>query len=260
MSPRPRLIALDVDGTIVDESNVVAAEVVEAIAAVQDAGTVVILATGRSFMSARSVLDQLRLAPAEHVLSNGAVTVRYPPMEVVDVLTFDPRPAVEELRAAIPTARFAVEVMGRGYKVSEPFPDGELHGPIEVVSLDSMVAGEVSRVIVRDPGSSVEAFDELAARLGMEGVSYSVGYSAWLDLAPHGVDKAHGLARVAGRMGIPRSAVLAVGDGRNDTAMLTWAGRGVAMGGSPHEVLAAADAVTESLADGGLQHELRRWV
>lgn len=257
---RPQLIALDLDGTVVDESNVVAADVIEAIGAVQEVGIAVMVATGRSFTSAQTVIDQLGLAPTEHILSNGAVTVRYPPMEVVDVLTFDPRPAVEELRAAIPTARFAVEVMGRGYQVTEPFPDGELHGPMEVVSLERMVASEVSRVIVRDPGSSVEAFDELAARLGMEGVTYHVGYSAWLDLAPHGVDKAHGLARVAARMGIARSDVLAVGDGRNDTSMLAWAGRGVAMGGSPDEVLSSADAVTGLLIDGGLRHELLRWV
>lgn len=259
MTFRPRLVALDVDGTIVDESNEVSPAVRGAIKAVQDAGIGVILATGRSFMSARTIIDQLDLAPTEHVLSNGAVTVRYPPMEVVDVLTFDPRPVVEEVRAALPTARFAVEVVGQGYHVSEPFPDGELHGPIEVVPLADMIGRDVTRVVVRDPGCTVEDFDALAARLGMEGVSYHVGYTAWLDLAPLGIDKAHGLQRVADRAGVDRRDVLAVGDGRNDLTMLAWAGRGVAMGGAPHEVVEAADAVTGSVADGGLVAELRRW-
>ena len=96
-------------------------------------------------------------------------------------------------------------------------------------------------------------------RLGLEGVSYSVGYTAWLDIAPHGVDKAHGLARVCARAGVAAADVLALGDGRNDIEMLAWAGRGVAMGGSPPELLAVADAVTGSLADHGLVAELGRW-
>ena len=85
------------------------------------------------------------------------------------------------------------------------------------------------------------------------------GYTAWLDIAPEGVDKAHGLARVCGRMGIDPADVLALGDGRNDIEMLTWAGRGVAMGGSPAELVAVADAVTGTLAEGGLVEELGRW-
>ena len=60
-------------------------------------------------------------------------------------------------------------------------------------------------------------------------------------------------------MGIDAADVLAIGDGRNDIEMLTWAGRGVAMGGSPAELLEVADAVTGSLADDGLVAELARW-
>ncbi|MFV0451909.1 MAG: HAD family hydrolase [Propioniciclava sp.] len=256
----PRLIALDVDGTVVDESNVVPSEVRDAITAVQANGITVVLATGRSLMSALSVLDDLGLPEAEHVFSNGAVTAIYPPARVVDVLTFDPRPVVQEVRRAIPEARFAVEVVGQGYHVTEPFPDGELHGTITVVPLEELIDRDVTRVVVRDPGATVEEFDALAARMGMEGVTYHVGYSAWLDLAPHGVDKAHGLARVAARAGISAAEVLTIGDGRNDISMLSWAGRGVAMGGSPSEVVAAADAVTGTLSEGGLIDELSRWI
>ena len=96
-------------------------------------------------------------------------------------------------------------------------------------------------------------------RQGLEGVSYSIGYTAWLDIAPEGVDKAHGLQRVCGRLGVAASDVLAVGDGRNDLQMLEWAGRGVAMGHGPVELLTAADAVTGTLDAGGLVAELRRW-
>lgn len=122
-----------------------------------------------------------------------------------------------------------------------------------------MISRHVTRVVIRDPAASEDEFVALAHRLGLEGVSYSVGYTAWLDIAPHGVDKAHGLARVCARAGVDAADVLALGDGRNDIEMLSWAGRGVAMGGAPPELVAVADAVTASLAEEGLIAELGRW-
>ena len=59
--------------------------------------------------------------------------------------------------------------------------------------------------------------------MGLHKVSYNVGWTAWLDIAPDGVNKATGLERVRDELGIPRSRVLAIGDGRNDIDMLEWA-------------------------------------
>ena len=84
-----------------------------------------------------------------------------------------------------------------------------------------------------------------------------VGFTAWLDLAPVGVNKASGLAYVAERLGVDSSDVLAIGDGRNDLEMLRWAGRGVAMGQAPDEVKEAADEVTASIEDDGAADVLR---
>lgn len=259
MSFRPRLVALDVDGTLVEESGVVVPEVRAAIQAVLDAGVPVMLSTGRSWASTLPVLEQLPDLHTEHVCSNGAVTVRYPPFEVVDMLTFDPRPVVRRILAEVPDVLLAVEVIGEGYQVTRPFPPGELHGTIEVVDVEEMISRDVTRIIVRDPEASEDEFITLAARLGLEGVSYAIGYTAWLDIAPPGVDKAHGLARVCARAGVDAADVLALGDGRNDIQMLAWAGRGVAMANAPAEVLALADAVTGTVADGGLVAELHRW-
>ena len=90
--------------------------------------------------------------------------------------------------------------------------------------------------------------------MGLHRVSYNVGWTAWLDIAPDGVNKATALERVRALHGVPRSRVMAVGDGRNDIDMLEWAsveGRGVAMGQAPDEVRAAANEVTGSdLQDG----------
>jgi len=114
-------------------------------------------------------------------------------------------------------------------------------------------------VIVRDPHGSDADFFHLAHKLGLSGVSYSIGYTAWLDIAPEGVNKATGLASVAERLHLHPADVLAIGDGRNDIEMLAWAGRGVTFADAPPEVRAVADAVAAPFADGGTAAELRRW-
>jgi hydroxymethylpyrimidine pyrophosphatase-like HAD family hydrolase len=99
----------------------------------------------------------------------------------------------------------------------------------------------------------------LAARLGLHGTDYVIGWTAWMDLSPVGVSKASGLEIVAGALGLSSEHVLAIGDGRNDIEMLRWAGRGVAMGQAVPEVHEAADDTTASVYEDGAALELRRW-
>ena len=193
------------------------------------------------------------------VASNGAVIFRYPPLEVVHEETFDAAPAVAAVLQHHPDALVAVEERGIGYRVNRHFPLGELSGDMIITEVDELVAGPVSRVIIRDPAATADDFVELAARLGLHGTDYVVGWTAWLDLSPVGVSKASGLALVAERLGVGQGDVLAIGDGRNDMEMLRWAGRGVAMGQAVEEVRAAADAVTETVYDDGVAVELGRW-
>jgi HAD superfamily hydrolase (TIGR01484 family) len=268
---RPRLVALDIDGTLLIPDLVagfsreeVTPAVRHAVDAVVAAGVPVVLASGRAPLSMASVLDHLELprVPGEQVLvvaSNGAVTFSYPPINVVAEVTFDARRAVAAVLEQVPDAAVAVEEHGVGYRVNRRFPEGELGGEMILTPLEEMVASEVSRVIIRDPNSTSEDFVRLAEKLGLQGTNYFIGWTAWLDLAPEGISKASALAEVAARLGVDQADVLAIGDGRNDIEMITWAGRGVAMGQSPDEVKAAADHVTAPVDQDGVALELHRW-
>jgi hydroxymethylpyrimidine pyrophosphatase-like HAD family hydrolase len=255
---RPKLVALDIDGTLVDFDGVLPGSVRMAVRRIVDAGVPVVMSTGRSWMATQVVVEALELPPALHVCSNGAVVVDYPPFELVRHVTFDPAPVIDRV-VEVTNAIIAVEEIGKGYRVSRAFPDGELYGHTVHESIESLRSRPVSRVIVRDPDGEDAEFLDLAQRLGLHGVSYFVGWKCWLDIAPEGVDKAAGLDVVCERYGVSAADVLALGDGYNDIDMLRWAGRGVAMGGSPAEVLAAADHVTGYFADGGTAEELNRW-
>ena len=159
----------------------------------------------------------------------------------------------------IENGNIAVEEIGVGYRLNRPFPDGEITGEMKIEPVEDLVAEPVTRVIIRDPHSSEEEFVALAEKVGLHGTNYFIGWTAWLDLAPEGVSKASALADVAERLGVDRANVLAIGDGRNDTEMIRWAGRGVAMGQAPLEVQEAADDVTETVHNDGVALELSRW-
>jgi hydroxymethylpyrimidine pyrophosphatase-like HAD family hydrolase len=282
---RPRLVALDIDGTLFTAGHGVAATVVEeavtprvqaAIDRVAEAGAHVVLATGRSTSGITGVLELLGLAGpgAGHgdgqgdghgdgqvytVASNGSVTFSYPPVRVLSTVTFDASDCVRRLLEEVPHALVAVEEIGVGYRVNRHFPEGEITGEMTLESVDQLVAEPVTRVIIRDPHASEQDFVRLAERAGLHGINYYIGWTAWLDLAPAGVSKASGLASICERLGVDAADVLAVGDGRNDVEMLQWAGRGVAMGQAPPEVQDAADDVTASVQDDGAALELERW-
>jgi Cof subfamily protein (haloacid dehalogenase superfamily) len=255
----PGLVALDIDGTLVHADGSISPPVREAVRRAADAGVHIVLSTGRATFGATTVLEQLELSGGLVVASNGAVTFSYWPVQVLSSVTFDARETLKLLLEHVPDAGVAVEVVGRGYRLNKSFPEGEITGEMWLQSVDELVAEPVTRVIVRDPSQSAEEFVELAERLGLHGTNYAVGYTAWLDLAPEGVSKASALAEVADRLGVPRSQVLAIGDGRNDVEMLRWAGRGVAMGGSPLEVQDSADDVTEDVHHDGVALELDRY-
>jgi len=266
----PRLVALDIDGTLfanepstglVDET--ISPAVVEAVRRAYAAGAHVVMATGRSTFGISHVWDQLGLplngAKVLSVASNGSVIFSYPPVEVRSTVTFDASAIVRMLMAEVPNAAVAVEEVGVGYRLNRPFPDGEISGEMMLQTVEELVAKPVTRVIIRDPHSSEEEFVELAEKLGLSGTNYFIGWTAWLDIAPEGISKASALADVASELGVDAADVLAIGDGRNDIEMLRWAGRGVAMGQSPLEVQEAADDVTETVANDGVAFELSRW-
>ncbi|PWN03440.1 haloacid dehalogenase [Nocardioides silvaticus] len=272
---RPRLVALDIDGTLLkwvtgpgggSTHETVPAAVLASVQRAIDAGAHVVLASGRAPHGMTAVAEQLELRdPADPderlwiVASNGSVLVRHPPMEIVHEETFDAAPAVHAILERHPDALVAIEERGVGYRVSAPFPDGELGGELIVTKLEDLVSAPVSRVIIRDPQATADDFVTMASELGLHGTDYVVGWTAWMDLAPVGVSKASGLQYVADRLGIDAADVLAIGDGRNDIEMLGWAGRGVAMGQAVQEVRDAADDVTGPVDEDGAALELDRW-
>lgn len=253
------LVALDIDGTLVSQGGVVSPRVEAAVHAIVRFGASVVFATGRSSIAAYALMKQFELQGAGNfaVCSNGSSVIMSDTsssdgFDVVHTRTFDPEPAVKALSAELPDALVAVEDTHGGFKVSGLFPAGELVGPVQVTDYEELVCDPAIRVAFHDPEKGPDDFHVPAARANLVDLSYAVGYTAWLDVVPAGVSKASGLDWVVRALDMPRCTTVAVGDQRNDLAMLEWADFGVAMGQAPDEVHRVADASTGSVEDDGL--------
>ncbi len=261
-APRRRLVALDVDGTVVDHNGWLSPGVDSAVRAVAAAGHHVIISTGRSIIFTTPILAKLGLTEGYAVCSNGAVTLQLDAAEpagyrIVDTVTFDPRPALTVLREELPEALVAVEDLGVGFKVSAPFPDDELGGQQTVVDWEHLLDSPATRVTIKMPDTEPEDFLSRIEGIGLHQVTYAVGWTAWLDLNPEGVSKGSALELLRRRLGVEPADTVAVGDQRNDVEMLQWAARGVAMGNAPPEVQEVASEVTGTVEDDGLVPVLR---
>ena len=278
------MIALDIDGTILGHDGSLSPRVKEAVHAHLEAGTKLMLATGRGIHGTELALGQLEMTEGVAVCSNGAITLGlghtflpHPVLggrqiaesrsklrsldvgsafRVLRYTTFDPREQVLQLHEALPEALLAVEELDGSRRVNRDFPPGELSGPSLVLPIDQIGVPDATRLTVRATELTSEELYSAVHAIGMEGVEYAVGWSAWLDVSPFGISKGAALEDLRIALGIAANATVAVGDGGNDREMLRWAEFGVAMGGSSPRVLAAADAQAKPVGEDGLAEVL----
>lgn len=256
---RPQLIALDVDGTIVDYDNHMTDVVRATIRAAEEAGHHIVVATGRSVGGALETANRLGLTEGYVVASNGAVIVRLDPdsergWEIHHLETFDPGPALTRMAEALPTALYMVEDTNLDRYSSGEFPTGELAdmNTMTVVPFEELKEHRATRIVMREPNGTTEEFREAVENIGLHGVTYSVGWSNWLDIQPEGVSKAHGLDIVSALLSVDRADTIGAGDGLNDLEMMEWVEYGIVMGQSGDELKALASVVTGTVEEDGL--------
>jgi Cof subfamily protein (haloacid dehalogenase superfamily) len=259
------LIAIDIDGTLVHDDGFLSPRVVEQVQRVRSLGHEVIIATGRSASQAIPVVFDVGIKDGYAVCSNGAVTIKVDPNEPRgfshhEVITFQPREVITKLVEKLPTAHFAVENVDGSYNFHRPFPTYALGDENYETPINELMDEPVSRVVVLSPDHAADEFIELISEIGLHSVSYSIGYTAWLDISPKGISKASALETHRAALDIKPNQVIAIGDGRNDIDMLKWAhsngGFGFAMGQGPEDVKAAASAVVASVEDDGVAEVL----
>ena len=274
---RPRLVALDIDGTLLkwvegagQTYEQVAPAVHDAVRRAHDAGAHVVLASGRSPHGMTVIADLLDLPDRGRRAGSGwsPPTARWSSAtrrsRSCTRRPSTPGPAVEAILREHPTALVAVEERGVGYRVNRPFPAGEL------VRRDGHHRRRRPGRRARQPGDHPRPRRDRRGlpRPGQPARPARHRLRRRLDrLARPRSRRGHqgrrGSPTSPTELGVDAADVLAIGDGRNDIEMLQWAGRGVAMGQAVEEVIAAADDVTGTVYEDGAATEIAlvpRWL
>lgn len=256
-----RLIATDVDQTLLTSDHRVSDRAQEAFAAARRAGVLVVAVSGRQPFSMREVVRGTVLeGPA--VGSNGAVGMDLTTEQVYfeDLLSVDAQTdLVLAMRERFPGVRcVSVRDAGRAFfpehgyvGLMDPGDHGQ-NGPLREYDLGEVLATPSLKLVMRSDSISEDVLLEAALDLDVRGCHPTTSGAPFLEVSAAGVTKASGLAQFCARFGIQRAEVLALGDNRNDVEMLRWAGRGVAVANAVPEALEAADEVTLSNDDDGV--------
>ena len=257
-----KLVATDLDGTLVRSDGTVSAYTADVLAKVEALGVPVVFVTGRPLRWTEEVFEHV----GEHglaVVSNGAlvwdVARHRPHLE----RPIDPEVALgvaADLRTAIPEARFAVETLA-GWSMESGYFSHQADvrngfGALAEAPIEVLLAEPVLKLLARQPGADP---DELvAAASAVVGDRVNVTHSSFplLEISAAHVTKASTLALLCADLGVDAADVVAFGDMPNDLPMLAWAGTSYAMAGAHDTVLAVADRVAPPNDEDGVARVL----
>ncbi|RCG13972.1 HAD family phosphatase [Streptomyces diacarni] len=261
--PAPRLIATDLDGTLLRNDKTVSDRTVAALAAAEAAGIEVFFVTGRPARWMGVVSDHVH-GHGLAICANGAAVVDLHAgrrvVRVRELTRTDAVAVVEALRTATPGLSFAVErTEGIHYEPHYPhFPGdpGASYAPVEELLTDSdegHFAEPVVKLLAHHPTMDPDEFLALGRKAAGAHAEFTRSSpSALLEISGHGVSKASTLALACQERGIAPEQVVAFGDMPNDLAMLSWAGTSYAMANAHPDVLMCTTHTTASNEDDGV--------
>lgn len=264
---RYRLIAIDMDGTLLNGAKQITARSMEAIARAQAEGITVTLASGRAPQGVLAQSRQLSLT-APLIVFNGAAVC------MPDTGQF----IYERLLAAEDAARIldfadAFQTTYVVWVAEPPYLYANVHNertaryqhlsgltPALLTDRAEALAKGVHKILWSDEIARVAEFQRvLNAELTAQ-VDYFTSNPRYLEFVQQGASKGAALNWLCEKLAIPLAEAAAIGDARNDLSMLTTAGFGIAMGNAQPEVRAVAKAVTATNEEDGVAEAIEQWL
>lgn len=258
-----KLIAFDLDGTLLNKDHQLAAKTIEAVEKVRQKGIRTLVATGRMYCSAKPHIKKLGMEDPI-ITYNGALVV-------------DPKQNSPLFHEPIPksTAKKITEMVVKNNYYLQLYIDDNLfvaennkftekYGDIsgikaEVVGrLDKFIDDAPTKMLIIEENEKKQKqiHEFLAENFGDE-IEISSSYPIFIEITKKGMSKAVPLKNLSTKMGIKQSEVMAFGDGLNDLKMIKWAGKGVAMGNADPKLRQAADDIALEHHDLGIAKYLK---
>lgn len=262
-----RLIALDLDDTLLDSDLQISPDSRQAIEQVRQRGIIVTIATGRMYLSARPYALQLGLATP--LITYEGAWVKNSQSEEILYAKPVPHPEAREVMQFFRDRgvhfhsyyddQLVMESLTREGQAYARLAGVEIHLMKDLIAgLDGHEAMKIMAIANHEP-TLLDIEQSLLARYG-DRLHITRSKPHFLEVMHPEADKAKALQVIARHYGLERREVMAVGDSYNDLEMIAWAGVGVAMGNAVPEVKAQADWVTGSNDEEGVAQVLRRLI
>lgn len=251
-----RLVATDLDGTLLRDDHTVSARTREALAAATEAGAAHIVVTGRAVPWTRRILDDLGYDGIA-VCGQGAQVYHAGEHRLLTSLTLDRQ------LAGLALSKIEAEVGPLLLAASRDGLDGEVlvgpgyrfHEGLRVVQVDDvneMWAAPLNKIFLQHPELDDDQLTAAARAVVGSLVNIVMAGPGVVEILPLGLSKATGLSLAARRLGVKAADTIAFGDMPNDISMFGWARHGVAMANAHDELKAVADEITTSNEDDGI--------
>ncbi|MGB3374515.1 MAG: HAD family hydrolase [Microbacterium sp.] len=263
-----RLIATDLDGTLLGDDGTVSPRTRAALDAARDVGIPTIPVTARQPIGLRPIAAQAGFE-GWALCGNGAYGVHLTSGEHLfaeEIPSGVQQELADALLEVIPDLLFAsVRDAGEGFVAQDGYAaiadvsDHKRHpDSMGGVPLADVLRAPSLKLVIRHPSVPIPEIFAALQSLGLSGFEATMSGAPFVEVMAQGVTKATGLAQVCARLGVERDEVLAFGDALNDLEMLQWAGHGVAVANAIDVVRDAADEVTASNAEEGVAQVIER--
>lgn len=261
-----KLIALDLDGTLLTSQHQITDRARKAINAAQALGIRVLLATGKTYFSARQLVSELKLTTPS-VFGQGTL-IYNPDGTIRHQVTLPP----DVMRRIIPFAESRGACVsaysGESILVRQPDARADLtrfHEPAPKVVgslINAMNTYPINKLIIAtdEPRQTKALMWQAQQMLGTSVALTMSAVSNQFEILPRDVSKGRAVVSVARELGIDLNHVMAIGDAENDRDMLELVGLGIAMGNAPESLKAAARYVTATNDEDGVAEALEKFV
>lgn len=270
-----KLIAIDLDGTLLDSNRVVSEENYQAIQEAKAAGIQVVLCTGRPLRSMNYLLDEVGLKGDKDlaITYNGGLIQKTSTGEVVHEMTLD-RVECLEIYELSQLLNLPVNYIDLDYIYEPAYPEGrssiynkgETNIPadqalqfVDVDIADLPNPFTINKVVMSRPAHELDEVISTIPEAYYEKFNIYKSQSTILEVLPKNVDKGHAMRIVGDMLGLDKSQIMGIGDQENDLSLVQQAGFGVAMGNAIAMVKESADYITKSNNKSGVAHAIRKF-
>ena len=264
-----QLVAIDIDGTLLNSKREITPEVFSAIQDAKAAGVKIIIATGRPIAGVQKLLKELNLnQPDNYVITfnGGLVQETSTGQELIkETLAYDDYLDIELLSRKLGVHMHAITKDGiytanRNIGKYTIYESSLVNMPVFYRTPEEMLNKEIVKCMFID---EPEILDVTIKKIPAEFYErYSINKSApfYLELLKKNVDKGSAITHLAEKLGLTKDETMAIGDEENDRAMLEVVGNPVVMENGNPELKKIAKYITKTNDESGVAHAIRTWV